>query len=637
MIEEFVEKLKESIEVERRAQIEVMLNEIKRLSGEEREKRGNAILNLNGKVVDEEFGYKLVKYGRRRKIVTNINVGDLVLISRGNPLKSDLVGVVAEKGERHLVVALENVPSWALKDVRIDLYANDVTFRRWLENLENLEESGVKALKLALGLEKPKKCEEVEFEPFDRSLNNSQIKAVSLALGSEDFFLIHGPFGTGKTRTLAEIVRQEVKRGNRVLVTAESNIAVDNLVELLRDLNVVRLGHPSRVTQELRSKTLSARVREHEMYREVEELRRRAERLLSARERFRKPTPALRRGLSDEEILELAEKRRGARGVSWKVVKSMAEWIKLNRLIDEVLEKSRRIEEEIAKEVVESADVVLATNSTAFTIDTDFDVAIIDEATQSTIPSVLIPINKAKRFVLAGDHKQLPPTVLKAEELKKTLFEILIERYRDHSVMLEVQYRMNKKLMEFPNREFYDGKLKAHESVKNVTLKDLGVKNAKWKVLDPKEVLVFIDTSKCPNRWERQRRGSTSRENELEARIVKRVVEGLKRIGVKREWIGVITPYDDQVDLIRSLVDVEVNTVDGYQGREREVVVVSFVRSNRKGEIGFLEDLRRLNVTLTRAKRKLILIGDRETLSSHETYSRLIEFVKKGGLFVSYC
>ncbi len=636
MIEEFVEKLKRSIEIERKAQIEAMLNEIKRLSGEERERRGNAILNLNGKIVDEEFGYKLVKYGRRRKIVTNINVGDLVLVSRGNPLKSDLVGVVAEKGERYLVVALENVPNWALKDVRIDLYANDVTFRRWLENLENLGESGFKALKLALGLEKPKKCEKVEFEPFDRSLNHSQIRAVSLALGS-DFFLIHGPFGTGKTRTLAEVVRQEVKRGNRVLATAESNVAVDNLVELLKDLNVVRLGHPSRVTQDLRSKTLSARVREHEMYGEVEELRRKAERLMGLRERFRKPTPALRRGLSDDEILELAEKKRGARGVSWKVVRSMAEWIKLNRLIDEILERARRMEENIAKEIVESADVVLATNSTAFTIDCYFDVAVIDEATQSTIPSVLIPINKADKFVLAGDHKQLPPTVLKAEELKKTLFEILIEMYVDHSVMLEVQYRMNEKLMDFPNREFYDGKLKAHESVRNITLKDLGVKNARWRVLDPKEVLVFIDTSKCPNRWERQRRGSTSRENELEARIVKRVVEGLKRIGVQREWIGVITPYDDQVDLLRTLVDVEVNTVDGYQGREKEVVIVSFVRSNRRGDIGFLEDLRRLNVALTRAKRKLVLIGDSKTLSSHETYSRLIGFVKKEGFFVSYC
>jgi predicted DNA helicase len=235
MLKNFIDRLKKLVEIERKAQIEAMLNEIKNLSGEERERRGRAILNLNGKVVGEEFGYKLVKFGRRRKIETNINVGDLVLISRGNPLKSDLVGVVAEKGNRYIVVALENVPSWALKDVRIDLYANDVTFRRWLENLENLGDIALKALKFALGLEMPDKPEKVYFKPIDERLNESQREAVALALGSNDFFLIHGPFGTGKTRTLAEIVRQEVKRGRKVLATAESNVAVDNLVELLKD------------------------------------------------------------------------------------------------------------------------------------------------------------------------------------------------------------------------------------------------------------------------------------------------------------------------------------------------------------------------------------------------------------------
>ncbi len=634
MLRDFIDRLKELVEIEREAQIEAMLREIRCLSGEERELRGRAILNLNGKVVGEEFGYKLVKFGRRRKIETNINVGDLVLISRGNPLKSDLVGVVAEKGNRYIVVALESVPSWALKDVRIDLYANDITFRRWLENLENLGKTALKALKFALGLEEPDKPDGVHFEPIDKRLNESQRKAVALALGSNDFFLIHGPFGTGKTRTLAEIVRQEVKRGRKVLATAESNVAVDNLVENLKDLNIVRLGHPSRT--QLKSTTLSAKVVGHERYKEVEELKKRAERLISARSKFRKPTPALRRGLSDEEILELAEKRRGARGVSWKVIKSMAEWIKLNRLIDEVLSKARALEEEIAKEVIEDAEVVLATNSTAFTVDIDFDVAVIDEATQSTIPSVLIPINKAEKFVLAGDHKQLPPTVLKAEELSKTLFEMLIERYPEHSKMLEIQYRMNEKLMEFPNREFYGGKLKADESVRKITLADLGVKS-RDEIVNPKNVLIFLDTSECPNRFERQRKGSTSRENPLEAEIVRNVVKKLVRAGVKREWMGVITPYEDQVDLLRRMIDVEVNTVDGYQGREKEVIIISFVRSNRRGEIGFLEDLRRLNVALTRAKRKLIMIGDSKTLSSHETYRRLIEFVKREGKFVELC
>ncbi len=638
-IKEFIERLKELIEVERRAQVEATMNEIRSLSGEERERRGRAILSLKGKVVGEEFGYKLVKYGRKRKIETNINVGDLVLISKGNPLKSDLIGVVAEKGSRYIVVALENVPSWALDNVRIDLYANDITFRRWLENLERLE-SGLKALKFALSLERPEGSRFVDFKAVDDKLNESQRRAVSLALGSDDFFLIHGPFGTGKTRTLSEIVRQEVKRGRKVLVTAESNVAVDNLVELLKDLKVVRLGHPSRVSQPLKETTLSAKVREDERYRVVEELRERLNRLINARKKFRKPTSALRRGLSDDEILELAERKKGTRGVSWRVIKSMAEWIKLSRVIDEIFERIKKMEEEIARDIIEDADVVLATNSTAFTLDVEFDVVVVDEASQSTIPSVLIPLNKAEKFVLAGDHKQLPPTVLEAEELSVTLFEILINKYPEKAKMLEVQYRMNEKLMEFPNQEFYGRKLKAHESVKNITLVDLGVKKVKdgfWRIVNPDEVLVFIDTSNCPNKWERQRKGSTSRENPLEAEIVRKVVSMLREMGVRKEWIGVITPYEDQVDLIRQFVDVEVNTVDGYQGREKEVIVISFVRSNKDCEIGFLEDLRRLNVALTRAKRKLIAIGDAITLSSNGTYKRFVEFVKSNGFFYRYC
>jgi len=632
----FIKNLKELVEIEREAQIEATLSELRGLSGEERERKGRAILKLKGRILGEEFGYKLVKFGRKKQIETNINVGDLVLISRGNPLKSDLVGVVTEKGNRYITVALENVPEWALKDVRIDLYANDITFRRWIENLDNLSEMGIRALEFALGIEKPEEPNSVEFEPFDKGLNESQKEAVSSALGSDDFFLIHGPFGTGKTRTLAEIIRQEVERGNKVLATAESNVAVDNLVELLKDFNAVRIGHPSRVTPDLRERTLSAMLRMHERYREIEDLRKKAERLMHTRDRFREPVPALRRGLSDEEIFELAEKGKGARGISHRVIKSMAEWIKINRLIDEVLRKARALEDEIADEIVKNADVVLTTNSTAHLLNLEFDVAVIDEATQSTISSTLIPINRAKRFVLAGDHKQLPPTVLKAEELSRTLFEMLIERW-NKAKMLEVQYRMNEKLMEFPNREFYGGKLRTHESVRRISLRDLGVKSARWRALDPEEPLVFIDTSRCPDKWERQKKGSTSRENPLEAEIVKKVVSELKKMGVKGDLIGVITPYEDQVDLIRQLSDAEVNTVDGYQGREKEVIVVSFVRSNREKELGFLKDLRRLNVALTRARRKLILIGDSETLSAHETYARLVNFIRSRGHFSYYC
>jgi predicted DNA helicase len=646
-IKSYIAKLIELVELEREAEIEAMREEMRRLRGYEREKLGRAILNLNGKIIGEEFGFKLVKYGRKEPFRTEISVGDLVLISRGNPLMSDLVGTVVEKGSRFIVVALESVPSWALRNVRIDLYANDVTFRRQIENLKNLSESGIKALKFALNQEKPMKSTPQEFEPFDKNLNHTQRKAISYALGSEDFFLIHGPFGTGKTRTLVELVLQEVKRGSKVLVTAESNVAVDNLVERLwGKVKLVRLGHPSRVSKHLKESTLAFQVESHERYRRVRELRNKAERLAMMRDQYKKPTPSLRRGLTNKQILKLAEKGRGARGVPAKDVKEMAQWIALNEEVQKLYKFVEKIEEEIIREIIDKADVILSTNSSAaleFIKDVEFDVAVIDEASQATIPSVLIPIAKAKRFVLAGDHKQLPPTILseEAKELSETLFEKLIQLYPEKAKMLEIQYRMNEKLMEFPSREFYEGKIKADESVKNITLADLKVREPffgePWdSILKREEPLVFVDTAERRDKWERQRKGSTSRENPLEALLVKEIVERLLRMGVKEEWIGIITPYDDQVDLIQSLVgeEVEVHTVDGYQGREKEVIVLSFVRSNKEGELGFLTDLRRLNVALTRAKRKLIAIGDGETLSTHPTYKRFLEFVKRHGRYI---
>ncbi|ASI98300.1 IGHMBP2 family helicase [Thermococcus celer] len=643
----FISHLKTLVEMERKAEIEAMRAEMRRLSGREREKVGRAVLGLNGKVVGEELGYFLVRYGREREIETEISVGDLVVVSKRDPLKSDLVGTVTEKGKRFLTVALETVPEWALKGVRLDLYANDITFKRWLENLDNLREGGRRALEFYLGLREPEGSEEVPFEPFDRSLNASQRRAISKALGSPDFFLVHGPFGTGKTRTLVELIRQEVERGNKVLATAESNVAVDNLVERLVDsgVGVVRVGHPSRVSRGLHETTLAYLITQHELYGELRELYATAQSLKEKRDTFTKPAPRYRRGLSDREILRLASKGVGTRGVPARLIREMAEWIKLNEGVRKAFDDAMKLEERIAREIIGEADVVLTTNSSAAldVVDyADYDVAVIDEATQATIPSVLIPINRAKRFVLGGDHRQLPPTILseKARELSKTLFEGLIERHPGKSEMLEIQYRMNERLMEFPSKEFYGGRVRADGSVRGITLADLGVEEPpegpSSEVLKPDNVLVFVDTSRRDDRFERRRYGSESRENPLEAKLVEEIVNGLLGLGVDPGWIGVITPYDDQRELIRSLLpeEVEVKTVDGYQGREKEVIVLSLVRSNGKGELGFLKDLRRLNVSLTRAKRKLIVVGDSSTLVAHPTYKRLVEFVREKEVIV---
>ena len=645
----YIKWLKRLVEREREAEIEIMKREIRSLSGKEREKLGRAVLGLRGKVVGREFSFKIVKYGREKEIETEISVGDLVLISRGNPLRSNLVGVVTEKGKRYLSVALEKVPGWAFNNIRIDLFANDITFKRQIENLENLTESGRRALFYGLGKSFPLTSKKVSFSLIDKSLNSSQKLAVSFSLGTKDFFLIQGPFGTGKTRTLVEIILQFVKRKEKILACAESNVGVDNLVErLMGKAKIVRLGHPSRVAKNLIESTIFYQVENSKKFKKIKKLREKVEELVELRDRFLKPTPQRKRGLSNEKILRLAETKRVKRGIKFEDIESMAEWIKIQKEIGEIINEITEIEEKIAREILEDSEVVLCTNSSAglnLLKGFEFDVAVIDEATQATIPSILIPICKAKKFILAGDHKQLPPTILseKARPLSETLFEKLILKYPEKSVLLNFQYRMNEILMEFPNKEFYEGKLKTEERVKNITLRDFKIKIPKFgnfwdDVLEPKNVICFLDTSKSEEKFERVRAKSFSKENPYEVEIVKAILERMFEAGIKKEWIGVITPYDDQLDLLRKNLGemVEINTVDGFQGREKEIILISFVRSNKEKILGFLTDLRRLNTAITRAKRKLICVGDSQTLKSHPVYSRFIDFVKERGVLISF-
>jgi len=640
-----VERLLELVEMERKAEIEAMMAEIRHLSALKREKIGRAINNLNGKILGRELGFILVKYGRKKPIETEISVGDLVLISRGNPLRSDLTATVAQKGSRFITVAMEKVPRWALKNVRIDLYANDITFQRMEDNLKKLNKNTHQVLEFLLGKRSPtNKTEKVEFEPEDKDLNHSQREAISRAMASEDFFLIHGPFGTGKTRTLLELIIQEVKKGRKLLVTAESNAAVDNILEGLDGrVECVRLGHPQRVSKRNLEKTLAYKVENHPHYKKIPELEENIQELIDEREKYHKPTPSFRRGLSDRQIVANAMKRKGIRGISPNVMISMAKWIKTNKKIDELYEKIDDIENSIVAKILAKTPVILSTNSSAALEHLDdirFDFVIVDEASQATIPSILIPLSRGGRFVLAGDHKQLPPTILNQDalELEKTLFEELIRLYPYKAYMLDIQYRMNPELMEFPNMEFYDGKIKAALGLENFTIKDLvNDTDCEWKLgrelLDPEKPLIFIDTADIGVKFERRVRGSPSLQNQLEADLAIIISNLFIKRGVNPSDIGIITPYDDQVDLISSHARVEVNTVDGYQGREKEIIIISMVRSNKQGRIGFLSDLRRLNVSLTRARRKLIIIGDSETLKAHPSYSRLIDYSHRKGFY----
>jgi predicted DNA helicase len=624
------------IELERDAEKEFHLNEILNLSGKEREKKGRALLSLKAVYIGEIIGdFHVYKFYREDMPDHQINVGDVVLVSRKDPLKDGIEGTVFEKGKNFIsVVFSQKLPSG--KKWRIDLYVNDITFKRMLGALEFFEKGySLYPEDIILGHGNPNICEEnISF--VNENLNHHQKEAVKRAVCSDKLFLIHGPPGTGKTTTLIETIIQHIKKGKRILATADSNTAVDNIVEGLikHNVNVVRIGHPARLKKELLEISLDAKAEKHPKYQQIKQIEKKINKFKGLQEGYLKPTPQRRRGLSYQQIEKYAKSGKKVRGHKIETLKSMAEWIRLQKEIKKLLEEKRKIEEEIVQDIISSSEVVCATNSgsgSEYLLEYYFDVVFIDEASQSTEPSCLIPVIKAEKIVLAGDHKQLPPTVLHpdAKPLSFTMFERFIKLYPDVSYMLKIQYRMNEVIKQFPSQEFYKNLLISDENVKDIKLSDITQKTGDNPITDDTPI-VFVDTH--GKFLEKQKKGSKSKYNPEEAQIVKKIVDTLKEIGVKTEDIGIITPYKDHEEYLKKLItDVEIKTVDGFQGREKEVIIISLVRSNPNEEIGFLDDTRRLNVALTRAKRKLIIIGDSKTLSSSDIYKKLLEYIEKKG------
>jgi predicted DNA helicase len=674
---EFLAKIARLVNLERQASMEFHLQEISRMSARERESKGRTILHLFPRNAGRGLGDRyLIRFHRsgRRLPDTEIASGDIVLATpsdaRPDPNR-DLQGTVAQVTSSSVTVMFDYRPRFppGRKGWRLDLYSNEVTFQRMEDALTYLRKGHGMAHRLKsllfgwddLEFEEVN-ADEIQWE--NAALNDSQRSAVAAALSARDLYLIHGPPGTGKTTTCVELVAQLARRGHKVLATADSNIAVDNLVEGLvevRDLRVVRVGHPARVMPRLLETTLDYQVENHPRYVVVKEFRDEALQWKEEQSRYMPPSERKRRGHSDSQILRMARKGRGARGLSPEEVQKMARWIEIQQeIVRPLLDKARKIEEELIFVTLANANVVCTTNATAgseLLSGWMFDAVILDEATQATEPSCIIPMIRGKKYILAGDHKQLPPTVLSQEALEgglgKSLFERLLEVYpvEEVSSLLSVQYRMNETLMRFPSRYFYGGRIVAAPSAKDRRLGELvGRQALTGRERDegeriPAEIaaaacddtpLVFINTAGlCP---EKQRPGSSSRENAGEAYLAVAITERMMGIGLKPEHIGIIAPYRDMVErlrMMRTTTDLEVHTVDGFQGREKEVIILTLVRSNQERYVGFLEDLRRLNVSITRARRKLVVIGDKETVSGDAMYAQWLESIARIGQVVS--
>jgi ATP-dependent RNA/DNA helicase IGHMBP2 len=448
---------------------------------------------------------------------------------------------------------------------------------------------------------------------FLTALNPPQQDAVRFALSAQDVAILHGPPGTGKTTTLAEVIYQAVRRGDRVLACAPSNTAVDNLLERLVAMmpDVLRVGHPARVFEALRGHTLDELVDNDPAHDVIRDMRREVQDLVRAAEKGFRGHDARRRR---RELFAEAGQLRG---------------------------QIRSLERSIVRGVIDRADVICTTTTIDDDLlgDREFDLVVIDEACQTTLPGVWQAILRADRLVLAGDHCQLPPTVLSDEAAKAGMKDSLMQRLieRDAETVyrrLTVQYRMHESIMKFSSDTFYDGTLIADASVKSHLLTDLPDVVETEQTVSP---ISFIDTAGAEYDEQIEPEGE-SKLNPKEATLIVRLVGELIEAEVEPGQIAVIAPYAAQVRLLRGRLDIrdlEIDTVDGFQGREKEVVLLTMVRSNDRGEIGFLSDTRRTNVAITRARRKLIVIGDSATLGTNKFYASMLEYFESIGAYRS--
>ena len=546
-----------------------------------------------------------------------------VLFTNHDPKKDRVEGTVTYQGGNRLKITLftDELPDWSRDGkLGIELLFDNNSYDEMQNAVKQAsalkEKPEGRLVNILTGEQTPAFSVQKDYLAFP-GLNQSQQQAVQNILSARDLAIVHGPPGTGKTTTLVQAIKALVAQNKeQILVVAPSNTAVDLLSEKLslEGLNVLRIGNPARVSERLMSLTLDSKMAEHSYVKDVKKLKKQA-----------------------SEYKNMAHKYKRSFG--------KAERDQRKALFDEahkIMREVDKTEQFIIDDLVAKAQVITATlvGSNHYTIrNVKFNTVVIDEAGQALEPACWIPILKAQKLIMAGDHLQLAPTIKSNEAarsgLSTTLLEKCVALHPEAVTLLEEQYRMNETIMGFSSKEFYGNRLKAHESVAH-------------RLLFPGDLpFTFVDTAGCG--FDEKLEGTSSVNPEEGAFLIKhltQLTESLNVDTVDFPTIAVISPYKEQIRILQELLaasetlqryadKISVNTIDSFQGQERDAVYISMTRSNTGGDIGFLADIRRMNVAITRAKKKLVIIGDSSTLGNSLFYTDLIKYAEAVGGYKS--
>ena len=559
---------------------------------------------------------------------------EAALFSNHDPVNDRVEGTVSFQGGDRMKLTLrtDELPDWARDGkLGIDLLFDDNSYSEMFGALKQaaaLAEKGPEGrlVRVLTGQQSPSSRKETRHAtdrrpplpgrtPVAFGLNPSQQAAVDKILSADDLAIVHGPPGTGKTTTLIAAILALIERdGGPILVTAPSNTAVDLLSEKLADAGVfvLRIGNPARVSERLQSLTLDSRMAEHAAMKEIKKLKKRASEFKDMAHKYKRNFGPAER---EQRKALFAEARA-------------------------ILKEVEATEQYILDDILSRAPVIAATlvGANHYTIkNRRYSTAIIDEAGQAIEPACWIPALKAPRLVMAGDHCQLPPVVRKEEALSSTLLEKCVALHPEAVTLLDEQYRMHARIMGYSSEVFYDRRLRAHPTVSGHTL------------FDGDAPFVFIDTAGCG--YDESPEGTGITNPEEAAFLIRHVTQLVAELEVRYSaaefpGIGIIAPYRNQVHLLQEWVaaarglrhhpdKITVNTIDSFQGQERDIVYIGLTRSNPDSRIGFLSEIRRLNVAMTRARKKLVIIGDGATLSQLPFYEGLITYAQQHDAYFS--